>query len=281
MYNKIFTKILDSSIWLETHPTRIVWFTFLAAMDEQGFAQFASVANLAHRARVTLEEAEAAVHCLESPDPNSSDPDNEGRRIERVHGGWVVLNSGKYRDLVTRAVAQEKTRQRVARFRAKKAAGNARVTPANGPVTQSGSVAGSGSGDPPAAPSGELPLNALPPPPIDVPYASIVADFHDLCPAFPRVTKLTDARKKAMRSRFIEAEEPKLEWFRNLFKKAQASDLLAGRKKEWRASFDWILNSANAVKILEGNYENRPHANNRPDNPRQFEMRQSYQGISD
>lgn len=144
MYNKIFTKILDSSIWLESNETRLVWMTLLAAMDETGFAQFASVANLAHRARIELSAAEAAVKCLESADTNSSDPDHEGRRIERVAGGWIVLNAEKYRALVTRAVAQEKTRERVARFREKKRSetnSNADVTPANVSVTPSEALA--------------------------------------------------------------------------------------------------------------------------------------------
>ncbi len=317
--------------------------TFLAAMDENGFAQFASVANLAHRARVTLEEGEAAVKCLESVDVNSSDPDNEGRRIERVHGGWVILNAEKYRGLVTRAVAQEKIRSRVADFRERKRTGidakikaqdskcaccsqpfqspyklyvvqdhnhatgaprgiicqscnkvvgfvetgrptdhdkvplcrsylerwgwsNASVTASNVPVTQSGALAnaGSGSAQPvktatalPGGRPGELPLDVPPSPPIDVPYPTIVAEFHDACPSFPRITKLTESRKKAIRARFIEAEEPKIEWFRSLFRKAQASDLLSGRKKDWRAGFDWLLNPANSVKVMEGNYDNR------------------------
>lgn len=137
VYNKLFTKILDSSIWLEDMPTRVVWMTLLAAQDEDGFCQFASVANLAHRARVSLEEGKAACACLESPDDNSSDPDNEGRRIERVAGGWIVLNGPKYRDLVTREAAKEKTRVRVARFRAKRDGGNGEVTAGNEPVTPS------------------------------------------------------------------------------------------------------------------------------------------------
>lgn len=117
MYNKIFTKILDSSVWLEPTPTRIVWFTFLAAMDETGFVQFASAANVAHRARVDLAEADAALTCLESPDPHSSDPEFEGRRVERVPGGWMILNAAKYRDLVTRTVVRAQTRQRVQNYR--------------------------------------------------------------------------------------------------------------------------------------------------------------------
>ena len=145
MYNKIFTKILDSSIWLETNPTRIVWMTFLASMDETGYAHFAALGNLAARARVTLEEAAAAVAVLEAPDKESSDPANDGRRIERIPGGWMVLNAEKYRLLVTRAVIQEQTRLRVARYREKNR-GNAPVTVSNEPVTPSEALAEAGSG---------------------------------------------------------------------------------------------------------------------------------------
>jgi hypothetical protein len=140
MYNKIFSKILDSSVWLEPTPTRIVWITLLAAMDEEGFCSFAAIGNVAGRARVTLEEAKTALEILASPDPESSDPDNEGRRIERVSGGWVVLNATKYRDIVSRANAQEKTRERVKKFREKKKLCNVDVTPCNESVLPSEAV---------------------------------------------------------------------------------------------------------------------------------------------
>jgi hypothetical protein len=61
MYNKLFSKIVTSSIWLEPTPTRMIWITFLALMDEDGFAPVASVANLAHTARIDLEDATKAV----------------------------------------------------------------------------------------------------------------------------------------------------------------------------------------------------------------------------
>lgn len=138
MYNKIFTKILDSSIWLEPDATRLVWLTLIAAMDEDGFAQFASVPNLAHRAIVSLEAAQRAVEALEGPDQNSSDKDHDGRRIERVPGGWLVLNAEKYRLLVTRAVQREQTRERVRKHRSRNASP---VTPALPPVTCNGSEA--------------------------------------------------------------------------------------------------------------------------------------------
>lgn len=107
----------------------------LAAMDENGFVQFASVANLAHRAVLPISESEDAVKCLESPDTNSSDPEHDGRRIERVPGGWMILNAAKYRAMVNRVVIQEQTRERVRRFREKKA-GNAPETTCNARVTK-------------------------------------------------------------------------------------------------------------------------------------------------
>ncbi len=140
VYNKLFTKILDSSVWLESTTTRLVWLTLIASMDETGFCAFAAMGNLANRARVPLSACEAAVKVLESADSESADPDNNGRRIERVPGGWLVLNATKYRDMVTRVIAQERTRERVRRHRAEKA-GNAPVTVSNDPVTQSEAVA--------------------------------------------------------------------------------------------------------------------------------------------
>lgn len=142
MYNKLFSKIVDSSIWLEPTPTRIVWLMFIAVMNEDGFVQFASVANVAHRARIKDDEAEEAIRILESPDPNSADDENEGRRIEKVPGGWMILNASKYRDLVTREMQRAATRERVKRHRQKTKSAvvtpcNANVTERNGSVTQS------------------------------------------------------------------------------------------------------------------------------------------------
>jgi hypothetical protein len=119
MYNKIFHKILDSSIWLEPTPTRIVWITLIAAMDQDGFAHFSALENLAGRARVTVDEAKEAVECFLAPDPNSANPANEGRRIERVPGGYMILNASEHRQTVNRIIQREQTRERVAKHRAK------------------------------------------------------------------------------------------------------------------------------------------------------------------
>lgn len=139
MYNKLFTKIVDSSIWLETHSTRLVWITLLAVMDQDGMCQLASVVNLAHRAFVTVEEATAALKVLESPDPHSSDPDNDGRRVERVPGGWIVLNATKYRAIVSANESRRLAKERAQRYRDKKKNVTKRDETAerHAPITQS------------------------------------------------------------------------------------------------------------------------------------------------
>lgn len=120
MYTKLFGKILDSSIWLESDTTRIVWITLLAAMDEDGVARFSCAENLAHRARVTLCNVTDAIAILEAPDPKSSSPECNGRRIEKIPGGWLILNGPTYRQLATRQAVKDQTRERVRKYRERK-----------------------------------------------------------------------------------------------------------------------------------------------------------------
>lgn len=94
--------ILTSSIWVEDYPTRLVWITLLAAMDRDGFVQAATTRNVAAMAGVTPAEAEAAMARFEAPDPSSSNPAHEGRRVARTAGGWRVLNAACYRQGQTR-----------------------------------------------------------------------------------------------------------------------------------------------------------------------------------
>ena len=135
MYNKLFSSILDSSIWLQSDTTRIVWITLLAAMDQDGYARFATVTNLARRAVVSDEDAAEAVRVLESPDPESEDDEHNGRRIERIPGGWLVLNAPKYNERASVENRRQNTRERVRRHR-ENAGCNAHVTHETLPVTQ-------------------------------------------------------------------------------------------------------------------------------------------------
>lgn len=94
-FSLLWGKILRSSIWLESKETRIVWITMLALKDKDGLV-LGSLRGLAHTARVEPEECAEAIQKFLSPDPDSSTPGDDGRRIEVVPGGWHILNHEKY-----------------------------------------------------------------------------------------------------------------------------------------------------------------------------------------
>lgn len=93
----------------------------------------------------------------------------------------------------------------------------------------------------------------------NIPYNTIMLEFHTNCPSLPKVRAITDARKKLIKARWMESEENQSTAFWvELFKTVEESDFLSGRCGAWTAcSFDWIIKSANFIKILEGNYKNR------------------------
>jgi hypothetical protein len=117
---RLFTRLLDSNIWLEDSATRIVWITLLAVMDEDGLCRFSSPANVALRARVSPAAAAAALKKFEAPDPMTPEDENEGRRIERVPGGWLVLNAVRYREQLTREEKRKQDAERARRYRERK-----------------------------------------------------------------------------------------------------------------------------------------------------------------
>ena len=70
----------------------------------------------------------------------------------------------------------------------------------------------------------------------------------------PKVMKLTDSRKKAIKNRIAENSK---EDVIKVFKNVKSSDFLLGKGQKWKCNFDFIFNSSNFVKILEGNYNDK------------------------
>lgn len=95
-FTLLWSKILDSSVWMESKETRLVWITLLAMKDSKGIVQ-AAVVGLAHRARVSVVECESALKTFLNPDPNSSSRVEDGRRIREIAGGWEIINHEQYR----------------------------------------------------------------------------------------------------------------------------------------------------------------------------------------
>lgn len=117
-YTKLFNSIVASTIWRADDKTRIVWITMLALSDKDGMVE-ASLPGLADLARVSIEDCRKAITNLEAPDEYSRTPDHEGRRIEQIEGGWLILNRAKYRDYDPDEQRRERDRDRQRRHRAK------------------------------------------------------------------------------------------------------------------------------------------------------------------
>lgn len=83
----------------------------------------------------------------------------------------------------------------------------------------------------------------------------ILALWAELCPSLPQARGLSEARLRAIGARLEEAKG-ELEPFRAIFKAVEASDFLSGRSGAWKASFDWVMQPRNWLKVSEGNYAN-------------------------
>jgi hypothetical protein len=96
-YTKLFSSILDSTIWRESKETKIVWITMLAKADKNGLVE-SSLPGLADAAKVSRQECIDALKVLGSPDLDSRTKAYDGRRIQEVEGGWLILNHNYYRN---------------------------------------------------------------------------------------------------------------------------------------------------------------------------------------
>lgn len=84
-------------------------------------------------------------------------------------------------------------------------------------------------------------------------YKDIIETFNNT--RFAKIQKLSDARKKHLSARIKEYGIDKI---KEVFLLADKSDFLRGiNKNSWTATFDWIINPNNFVKIMEGNYNNK------------------------
>jgi hypothetical protein len=101
-YCPIFESLIDSSLWGEEYPVRLTFIALLALKGMDDIVRF-NAYNIAQRARMEEGEVLKALKVLSSPDKKRIEPQPyEGRRIEAVEGGWLVLNGAYYRNQVKR-----------------------------------------------------------------------------------------------------------------------------------------------------------------------------------
>lgn len=97
---KAHCELVTSSVWEGPYHQRIAWMALMVTCKTNGISPITE-ASLYRVANITKEEADDAILAFTSPDPKSRTPDNEGRRIERVSGGFRLLNYFQYRDIRT------------------------------------------------------------------------------------------------------------------------------------------------------------------------------------
>ncbi len=135
-YTKLFSTIVSSSVWAEPDAVRLVWVTMLALADRDGIVE-SSVPGLSHLARVDMAKTEDALRRLEAPDPYSRTTSSEGRRIERVPGGWRLINYVEYRERMNLESRKEYKALKQREYRERDAAKLQGSTPVHGMSTES------------------------------------------------------------------------------------------------------------------------------------------------
>ncbi len=288
-FAKLYAGILESTIWCEPDPTRLVWITMLAMADQFGRVM-GSVPGLANRARVPVEDTRTAIHSFLSPDPDSRTKDFEGRRVEEIDGGWRLLNHAKYRELRAEDDRREQNRQAQARQRAKKRGVSASAADSQQVIKSQQKSAESahkdtdtekrepGSIDPssPAEPAtATLPGLAIVPQRTaklpTCPQQAIIDLFHEKLPLLPRVKLMPPAREKALRKlwawvlsstkssgeRRATTAQHALAWIGDYFARASENDFLMGRgdrsgaHANWRCDIDFLLTDKGMRHVIE------------------------------
>lgn len=90
--------------------------------------------------------------------------------------------------------------------------------------------------------------------PDKTPYQDIVEIYHRILPDLPKVIKITEKRKKAMRQRWGNDLETLADW-EAYFKDAARKPFLFGRNdRGWVADFDFFLREQTITYMQEGKY---------------------------
>ena len=99
-----------------------------------------------------------------------------------------------------------------------------------------------------------------------VPYAAIMENYNAICVSLTPIKVMSDKRKQEAKSLFRREFHGQMGEVCAFFRKVEASDFLCGRNgRGWSANFDWLMKSSNAIKVLEGTYDNKkPRAPNIP-----------------
>lgn len=226
--------------WLETHPmpvlAQLLWYKLLYWSSRAGWPEWTQVDN--RRLMVSLQIAREA-SLTESRDRLVNAGLLEYQKGRKgVPGRYRIVSFSEKPTEYTYNLKGQNVVQGV-------------VYPEVYPVVQSVDIINNKKKQKEKSNTDVLPEKTEP----SAPFITIQDLYNSVCGSYPRLVKLSEARKKAIRARLKTGYT--VEDFRRLFEAAERSDFLRGRnKRNWRATFDWLIADANMAKVLDGNYEN-------------------------
>lgn len=93
------------------------------------------------------------------------------------------------------------------------------------------------------------------------PYDKIRDLYNSICKSYPKCTRLSAGRKKAIHARIKSGYT--VEDFEKVFQLAEQSRFLkGGNDRNWHADFDWLIKDANMAKVLDGKYQDKQGGQN-------------------
>ena len=78
--------------------------------------------------------------------------------------------------------------------------------------------------------------------------------YNEICTSLPRANDVTDQRAECVNALL---EKHSKEDIRAVFTRAESSSFLTGKKTDFQANFNWLINEENYVKVSEGNYDDK------------------------
>lgn len=277
-FAKLDSGIVDSTLWMQPHDVLRVWVAMLAKADASGYVR-ASVPSMAHLCMVPIERLETILKILVSPDPYSRTPDDDGRRIREVDGGWELINYLAYRNSRDTSTQRERKREW---DRKNRPSGHARAkksddspTTVRDSPTQSDPVLRSptqaeAEAEAEKTESAIADLSGLENPDSPnptrkpCPHDRIIAAYHELLPELRQIREWNETRKRLLARRWAEsAERQSLDWWREFFGYVRKSRFLMGHTtgrdgRPFDCDLEWLIRPTNFAKVVEGKYEDAP-----------------------
>ena len=113
----LWSQVVDSTLWEEDLPVRVLFLTMMALKDPDHVIRM-PFRRLCKKANMEPDVCERALKVLLEPDGKSIDHQNfEGRRIQVVDDGWLVLNGAHYQKEMQRLFLRMKKTQLQRKYR--------------------------------------------------------------------------------------------------------------------------------------------------------------------